>query len=140
MFSHVTLGTNDLKKSLSFYRPFLKAVGWELKFTEEHWAGWMPPIGDRPLFILTTPVDERPATVGNGAMVAFDCANREVVVRAYDLALSLGACDEGAPGLRPEYHPDYFGAYLRDLDGNKLCLCCHAYEHPQRASSPLTAV
>ncbi|AAU45694.1 hypothetical protein D8O27_29525 [Burkholderia mallei] len=58
-------------------------------------------------------------------MTAFLAADRATVDRVYALALRAGGASEGAPGLRPHYHPDYYGAYFRDLDGNKLCVCCH---------------
>ena len=51
--------------------------------------------------------------------------SRAAVDKTYATALEHGATDEGAPGLRPHYHPNYYGAYFRDLDGNKLCMCCH---------------
>jgi lactoylglutathione lyase len=58
-------------------------------------------------------------------MVAFLASSRAQVDRVHTLALSLGGQDEGAPGLRPDYHPHYYGAYFRDPDGNKLCVACH---------------
>ena len=61
-------------------------------------------------------------------MVAFQAASRAVVRKAYEIALANGGSSEGEPGLRPEYHPAYYGAYFRDPDGNKLCVACHAEE------------
>ena len=58
-------------------------------------------------------------------MVAFLAESRAVVDRAYVVALASGGTPEGAPGLRPEYHENYYGAYFRDPDGNKLCVACH---------------
>ena len=57
-------------------------------------------------------------------MVAFAAKDRDAVRRAYAAALACGGSSEGEPGLRPEYHPHYFGAYFRDPDGNKLCVAC----------------
>jgi hypothetical protein len=54
--------------------------------------------------------------------------SRAVVDNCHEVALTNGARSEGPPGLRPEYHPNYYGAYIRDLDGNKVCVCCH---HPE---------
>lgn len=62
---------------------------------------------------------------GNGLMVAFMAATRSQVDAAHALALSLGGQCEGRPGLRPEYHANYYGAYFRDPDGNKLCVASH---------------
>jgi catechol 2,3-dioxygenase-like lactoylglutathione lyase family enzyme len=58
-------------------------------------------------------------------MVAFLAETRAIVDRAYVVALTHGGTLEGAPGLRPEYHAHYYGAYFRDPDGNKLCVACH---------------
>ena len=79
----------------------------------------------RPLLLLGRPFDGEPAAPGNGHMTAILAPSRDTVDRSYATALRLGGSDEGAPGLRPWYHPDYYGAYVRDPDGNKLCFCCH---------------
>lgn len=133
-FSHVTLGIADIDRALAFYRPLMKALGWTERFPGSTppgpWAGWQEPGHDRPLFIVTLPVDENAPNPGNGTMVAFSVATRAEVDAAHALALTHGASDEGAPGPRPEYHPDYYGAYLRDPDGNKLCVVCHQAEAP----------
>ncbi len=98
-----------------------------LKFVdrERPWAGWMKEGEARPLFLIGRPENGQAATAGNGQMVALLAPNRDRVKSAYHLAMELGATCEGAPGLRPDYHPDYFGAYFKDLDGNKICLVCH---------------
>lgn len=89
------------------------------------WAGWQPAGLERPLTLIGTPLDRGPAAPGNGQMFAFLAPSRAAVVRFHATALGLGASCAGAPGLRPAYHPDFFGAYVRDPDGNKLCACCH---------------
>ena len=66
--------------------------------------------------------------MGNGVTVAFEAPDRASVDRFHAAGLAQGGTDEGAPGLRPHYHPDYYGAYLRDPDGNKLCCVCHRPE------------
>jgi lactoylglutathione lyase len=58
-------------------------------------------------------------------MVAFLAASRQQVQDVHALALAHGGTCEGSPGLRPEYHAHYYGAYFRDPDGNKLCVACH---------------
>lgn len=127
MISHVFIGVNDFERALAFYSAVLPELGLAQKFCdrERPWAGWMRPGQPRPLLLIGAPVDGAPATSGNGQMVALLAPTREAVRRAYHAAIGHGARCEGAPGLRPEYHPDYFGAYLRDADGNKLCVCCH---------------
>jgi hypothetical protein len=59
-------------------------------------------------------------------MVAFLAETRDMVDKAYSVAIAGGAISEGQPGLRPEYHANYYGAYFRDLEGNKLCVACHS--------------
>lgn len=127
MFSHVLLGSNDLAKAQEFYDPILTALGWVLRYSN-HDVGkvlWQPAAGGRPFFGVGRPLDGGEATFSNGATTALLAPDRAIVRLVYDKALALGAKDEGAPGLRPHYHPDYYGAYFRDLDGNKLCICCH---------------
>ena len=76
--------------------------------------------------MIAHPFDGGPASAGNGQMVALLAPSRAAVGRCHALALAHGGSCEGAPGLRPEYHADYYGAYFRDPDGNKLCVCRHA--------------
>lgn len=130
MFSHIHVGVGDFPRAMAFYTPLMTTLGLELKFVEpEHpWAGWKAPGSDRPLFIVGVPHDGAPHDSGNGQMTAFQVARRADVDRLHALALELGGMDEGGPGLRPHYHADYYGAYFRDTEGNKLCLCCHAAE------------
>jgi catechol 2,3-dioxygenase-like lactoylglutathione lyase family enzyme len=127
MLSHIHIGINDFDRALSFYSPIMKALNLELKFSDpsQSWAGWMSPEQDRPLFLIGLPFDRLDANPGNGNMTAFLASTREVVDQCHALALSLGGTDEGAPGLRPQYHANYYGAYFRDLEGNKICVCCH---------------
>jgi lactoylglutathione lyase len=92
------------------------------------WAGWQSPGIPRPLFLIGKPHDGQPHHRGNGQMVALLAGTRSVVTSAYVIALSHGGVSEGLPGLRPEYHANYYGAYFRDPDGNKLCVACHSPE------------
>lgn len=127
MFSHIFVGVSDFDRALAFYQPLLAELGVAWRFTEpgRPWAGWQSSPGPRPLFLIGRPWDGQPHQRGNGQMVAFLASSRAQVDRVHTLALSLGGQDEGAPGLRPEYHPHYYGAYFRDPDGNKLCVACH---------------
>ncbi len=128
MLSHITVGTDDFDRDMAFYTGFCAELGLVQKFTEtlegRRWAGWKSPDRARPLFILTEPF-KGDFTPGNGQMIAFTAESRAHVDRLHARALTLGAQDEGAPGLRPAYHDDYYGAYLRDPAGNKLCVVCH---------------
>ena len=127
MFSHVCIGIADFGSALRFYSRLLPELGLVLKFSEpeNRFAGWVSPGAPRPLFLITRPFNGEPASAGNGQMVALLAPSRVAVDRVHGLALSLGATCEGAPGLRPHYHADYYGAYFRDADGNKICVCCH---------------
>jgi catechol 2,3-dioxygenase-like lactoylglutathione lyase family enzyme len=115
MIGYVTLGTNDLPRAAAFY----DAVGAELgvrRFMEtEKWISWGKPgsVG----IMVTKPYDGRAASAGNGAMVALIARDKAHVDRIHQLAMSLGAQDEGPPGSRGS---GFYGAYFRDPDGNKL--------------------
>jgi lactoylglutathione lyase len=130
MFSHIFVGVSDFDRALAFYEPLMATLGIEPRFCERSrpWAGWQTPGGPRPLFLIGKPYDEQPHHRGNGQMVAFIAPSRSVVRSAYEIALANGGTPEGTPGLRPEYHANYYGAYFRDPDGNKLCVACHAAE------------
>lgn len=130
MLSHIHIGIADYDRALAFYTALLGELGLQRRFAERDkgWAGWQTPGVARPLFLIGRPFDGRPADAGNGQMIALIAPDRATVDRCHALALSLGGRDEGAPGLRPHYHADYYGAYFRDPDGNKLCVCCHQPE------------
>lgn len=130
MISHVCIGANDFDKAFAFYSTVMSALGHELKFCEleRPWAGWMAKDKPRPLFIVGKPYDGQAAQSGNGQMVALLTPDRASVDRVYAVALANGATSEGEPGLRPHYHADYYGAYFRDADGNKIGICCHEPE------------
>lgn len=128
MFSHVCVGVSDFERALAFYEPVMSALGIAARFCERErpWAGWQSSPDPRPLFLIGKPYDQHAPQPGNGHMLAFLAETREVVERVFAIALAHGGTSEGAPGLRPEYHQHYYGAYFRDPDGNKLCVVCHA--------------
>jgi len=127
MISHIFLGVGDFDMAFRFHSALMSALGHTLRFRDDArpWAGWQPAAGGRPLFLIGRPFDGQAATCGNGQMTALQAADRATVDRAHAAALANGGCCEGPPGLRPEYHANYYGAYFRDPDGNKLCVCCH---------------
>jgi catechol 2,3-dioxygenase-like lactoylglutathione lyase family enzyme len=127
MLSHVFIGITDFSRAFGFYAEVMKPLGLTLKFSEPEkpWAAWMQAGISRPLFLIGRPFNGASATPGNGQMIALLAPNRDAVDRCHRAAIASGGTDEGAPGLRPWYHPTFYGAYFRDPDGNKLCVCCH---------------
>ena len=120
MISYAMLGTNDLSKARAFYDPITQMMGARVvgAFTSDKRV-WYSIAKDTPMLVIIKPYDDQPATSGNGSMLAFTCPSRAVVDDIHAKALSLGAVDEGAPGLRGDA---FYGAYFRDPDGNKLCI------------------
>jgi catechol 2,3-dioxygenase-like lactoylglutathione lyase family enzyme len=128
VFSHVVVGVTDFDRAYRFYAPILLALGLPQRFYDpaKPWAGWNNEAGARPLFVIGHPFDGHTHQAGNGQMIAFDAPNRGLVDDIYSLAITHGGTCEGPPGLRPQYHANYYGAYFRDPDGNKLCIVCHS--------------
>jgi lactoylglutathione lyase len=128
VFSHIFVGVHDFDRALAFYNPVLAVLGLRQRFCDRGrpWAGWQLEPQPRPLFLIGQPYDGQPHAAGNGQMVAFLAQSRAVVDQAFAAALANGGTSEGAPGLRPEYHAHYYGAYFRDPEGNKLCVACHS--------------
>jgi len=116
MIHHVSLGSNDLARSRVFYDAVMAVVG--LRRLDEDF-GLNYGVGSFMLSIVE-PVDGRPATAGNGVHVAFAAGSRAMVDAFYLAALEHGGSRDGEPGLRPHYNPNYYGAFVRDPDGNKL--------------------
>ena len=121
MIGYVTVGSNDLEKSRSFYDALMPVLG----------AGRIMEFGDnftmygtgmgKPGFAVCKPYNGNAATVGNGNMTSIACDSRAKVDELYAKAIELGGSCEGPPGVRGEEGPHaFYGAYFRDLDGNKL--------------------
>ncbi len=130
MLSHVYIGINDFEPAYAFYSALMAELGTRPRFKDasKPWAAWMPAETARPLFVIGKPYDGQPAGCGNGQMFAFMAPSRAAVDRAHAAALAHGGQCEGVPGLRPHYHANYYGAYFRDPEGNKLCVVCHDAE------------
>ena len=124
MFSHVTLGTNDWETAKPFWAAIATALDLPKLFEHDSGVAYGEMTGQK---IFVGPAfDGEPATNGNGTHIAFLAKSRAVVDGFYAAALENGGSDEGSPGLRPHYHPNYYGAYVRDPDGNKLQAVCHS--------------
>jgi len=117
MLSHVSLGTNDADRAAAFYDPVLAVLG--IRKLDER-DGSIDYGVAQTVFSLEKPTDGRPAGVGNGVHIAFAAGTRAQVDEFHRVALAHGGTDAGAPGLRPEYDANYYGAFVRDPDGNKI--------------------
>ena len=120
MVGYTTFGSNDLQKAIAFYDELLGEFGAKQVMNMERLVLYGKELGNG-MFAICEPHDKKQATVGNGAMVAFNMESRDNVQKMHAKALSLGATDEGQPGERG---PGFYGAYFRDLDGNKFCAFC----------------
>lgn len=135
MLSYVYYGTNDLARAIAFYNAALAPLGMARCVTNDpEWdkvsAGWgiYEDDGRRELaFWIGLPFDQQKASVGNGSMVAFKAPSWQAVDEFHAAALAHGGCSDGAPGLRLHYSPDFYAAYVRDPDGNKLAAVCRGF-------------
>ncbi|UDL06502.1 VOC family protein [Marinobacter sp. CA1] len=126
MFSHITVGTGNLREATEFYNAVLCHLGFQQRIVEPDGgplaACWVNGEAPLPRFYVYEPFNGESASAGNGAMVAFSAPSVEAVDQAFKAAIELGGADEGQPGEREHYGKGYYGAYLRDLDGNKIHL------------------
>ena len=122
MIHHVSLGTNDVSRSRVFYDAVLSVLGLRLLQASDESADYGV---SSVLFSLETPVDGMPASAGNGVHIAFAAGGRATVDEFHRVALQHGGVDAGAPGLRPQYDPNYYGAFVLDPDGNKVEAVTH---------------
>lgn len=122
MIGYVTVGTNDIARSTAFFDAALEPLGYARTFEGGGWAGYGPGGQKEGLEIyLATPENGKEACFGNGSMLAFKATSRAAVEAFHAAALGAGGKDEGAPGVRGENDPPFYGAYVRDPEGNKFC-------------------
>jgi catechol 2,3-dioxygenase-like lactoylglutathione lyase family enzyme len=124
LFSHVTVGTSNLGRAGLFYDALLIPIGLKRRVVTPDGGPlafcWVNADQPLPRFYVYEPFDGNPASVGNGGMIAFLAPTIESVNLAYAAGISNGGTDEGKPGPRENYGAGYYGAYLRDPDGNKV--------------------
>lgn len=141
MFTYICLGTNDLARAAKFYDATLATLGLSRCDVSDEpdpagWQGWFgwgtyKDHGATEIALwLCRPFDGEPATVGNGTMVALRAKSWKEVDAFHAVALCNGGASEGAPGLR-QYNPDFYAAYVRDPDGNKLAVVCRGFTERQ---------
>ena len=128
--SHITLGTNDVARAVLFYDAVLGVLEFERsgEYSVDDGDDAKPPAYRKdgaPVIYIYHPEDRRPATWGNGTHIAFVADSRAQVHDFYQAALAHGGGDAGPPGPRPQYADNYYAAYVRDPDGNKLQAVCY---------------
>ena len=138
MIAYVTVGADDIQRAKTFYAAFLPALGYRLTEGADGLSFALPvPEGQRPLlpdFYVKPTFDGQPASAGNGAMVAFEAETQAAVRQLHAAALNAGGTDEGQPGFRAAYGPNFYVAYLRDPQGNKIALFSSNPKEPGRDS------
>ena len=122
MIGYVTIGALDSAASGKFYDAVFAAIGSERKFADGGWIGYGPKGSDKQTVFICPPFDGKPAHAGNGIMIGFPAPSNEAVAAAHRAALAHGGTDEGAPGYRPPEKQSWYGAYMRDPTGNKICV------------------
>ncbi|MEM7250075.1 MAG: VOC family protein [Pseudomonadota bacterium] len=115
MIGYITIGSNDLERGAAFYDALLEPLGVRKMSPNDRIIMWSTK--GSPMLGIAQPFDGEAASVGNGTMVALSVESTDLVDTLHAKALTLGAADEGAPGLRGD---TFYGGYFRDLDGNKL--------------------
>ncbi|MFK0165565.1 VOC family protein [Rhizobium sp. NPDC090279] len=119
MLDHVTIGVRDVERSKTFYDAILRPLAIERLYAEgETFAGY----GIRPKAFFW--IGQRDV-LQTGAHIAFTAGSRKIVDEFHWLALAAGGTDNGAPGLRPHYHQNYYGAFILDPDGHNIEAVCH---------------
>lgn len=117
MIHHVSVGTSDLRTARTFYDPVMELLGLRRTFESDDSVGYGT---GNSVFSIQRPVDGSVASAGNGVHIAFAATDRAMVRSFYEIALAHGGTCDGKPGRRPEYDHNYYAAFVRDPDGNKI--------------------
>ncbi len=120
MLHHVSVGVRDVARAATFYDPVLKALGYKRVMDYSPGAIAYGESRDKPEFWIGLPHDQGLPSVGNGTHVGFTAKSKAAVNKFHDAALKAGGSNNGEPGPRPDYGPAYYGAFIYDLDGNKI--------------------
>jgi catechol 2,3-dioxygenase-like lactoylglutathione lyase family enzyme len=124
MLHHVSVGVSDVARAATFYDAVLRTLGY--KRVMEFMPYALAYGEDHPEFWIQLPHDQRPMSVGNGVHLGFVARTKDQVHKFHAAALAHGGSNNGEPGPRPDYGPDYYGAFVYDLDGNKIEATLHA--------------
>ncbi len=114
---HASVGTNNFEAATAFYDKVMATIGAKRIFD---FPGAVAYGKQFPEFWVQKPSDGQSATIANGVHFGFIASSKEVVDAFYGAAMEAGGKDDGEPGPRPDYGPDYYGAFVRDLDGHKI--------------------
>jgi len=126
MFDHVSLGIANLNRARKFYDKALKPLGVKMVVSVPGYGIGYGQTKDAPKFWIGPPsAKRRKPKACAGSHVAFAAANRKSVDAFYKAAIKAGGKDNGTPGLRPEYHANYYGAFVFDPEGHAIEACCH---------------
>ena len=136
MIAYITVGADDMARAKRFYSAFLPHLGYRLTESSAGLAYALPVVPGQklvaPEFYVKPTFDQRPASAGNGAMIAFEAGNQQQVRDLHAAALAAGGSDEGPPGFREAYGPNFYVGYLRDPQGNKFALFSSNPNEPGR--------
>lgn len=123
MLGYAMLGTNDHARAKTFYDAVLGLLGASVMagYSSDKRTFYTAGAGT-PMLAIGVPHDGKPATFGNGTMIALPAKTRAAIDACHAKALELGGSDEGAPGVRGPNPDGFYAAYFRDPDGNKLCV------------------
>ena len=137
MIAYVTLGSNNIENAELFYSAFLLPLGYQLfKEGNGDLSYCLPKPGEMtpplPDVYIKTPFNGKPASTGNGQMIAFEVPSQKNVQSFHSSALKNGGTSEGEPGFRPSYGAHFYVGYLRDPDGNKIAVFSNNLAEPSR--------
>ena len=136
MIAYITVGVDDLTKAEAFYSAFLRPLGYDLEYYHGDLSYSLPPQPGQsvalPEFYVKKPFNGDPASSGNGTMVAFEAVSQAQVRELHSAALAAGGTDEGKPGFRASYGPNFYVCYLRDPQGNKVAIYSSNPDEPGR--------
>ncbi|HTW36197.1 MAG TPA: VOC family protein [Rhizomicrobium sp.] len=131
MLHHVSVGVADVERAAKFYDAVLGTLGYKRVMEYLPYAIAYGETG--PSFWIQLPNNQQAPSIGNGAHVGFSARTRLAVDAFHHAALANGGGDNGAPGPRADYGPDYYGAFVIDLDGNKIEATLHPEAKPAKA-------
>ena len=131
MLHHLSVGVRDVARAAAFYDPVLKALGYKRVMDFSPGAIGYGEHPGRPQFWIGLPHDRGLPSAGNGAHVGFVAKTKRAVNAFHAAALKHGGSNNGEPGPRPDYGPEYYGAFVYDLDGNKIEATLHAEAKPK---------